>query len=297
MKTLKLGSKGPLVEKLQYLLIEFGISPVSISGVYDRKTADAVGAFQFINGLYDDQIVGSNTWKALGKVDQPYFDEGSQGGPPEMEIPSFIGTRKVQFDTFKNSYSNGLLRLDVADDIENVRNELNRYGAVLTSSGTGRNPNTIAGKNRSSKSFHIPHLAMDLFVGAAMSSVKTDPYICVKEEDRYWTIWARCTSDQVKDRTLHGWVHRKQGSIETTGRFINLTEIMQDNGLERIRMRLSYGIKNYGGAEWWHFQSEKYLIPNVSTLGKECLKVYSLARISNTPVWAHKDAVFKKDWF
>lgn len=60
METLKLGSKGDAVKKLQQLL------NLTVDSDFGLKTDKAVRAFQAKNKLTVDGIVGNNTWKALG---------------------------------------------------------------------------------------------------------------------------------------------------------------------------------------------------------------------------------------
>lgn len=60
METIKLGSKGDTVKKLQKAL------NLTVDGDFGPKTDKAVREFQTKNKLTVDGIVGNNTWKALG---------------------------------------------------------------------------------------------------------------------------------------------------------------------------------------------------------------------------------------
>lgn len=60
MNTLKLGSKGKLVESLQNFL------KLTVDGVFGEKTKLAVQKWQKDNGLLDDGIVGQMTWTTMG---------------------------------------------------------------------------------------------------------------------------------------------------------------------------------------------------------------------------------------
>lgn len=70
--TLKKGSKGEYVTKLQTLLKEKGydLGKWGVDGDFGSATLAAVKAFQKANGLTVDGIVGKNTWNALLK-DEP----------------------------------------------------------------------------------------------------------------------------------------------------------------------------------------------------------------------------------
>lgn len=63
METLKLGSKGDTVKKLQQVL------NLTVDGNFGLKTDKAVREFQAKNKLTVDGVVGNNTWKALGITD------------------------------------------------------------------------------------------------------------------------------------------------------------------------------------------------------------------------------------
>ncbi len=62
MQTLKLGSKGEDVKKLQSYLNLY------IDGVFGKLTEESVKKFQKDNGLVSDGIVGTSTWTKLEQV-------------------------------------------------------------------------------------------------------------------------------------------------------------------------------------------------------------------------------------
>ena len=67
LPTLRRGSTGEYVTKLQTMLIQRGydLAPYGADGQYGRKTEEAVKAFQADSGLKADGICGPLTWTAL----------------------------------------------------------------------------------------------------------------------------------------------------------------------------------------------------------------------------------------
>ncbi|SET64653.1 LysM domain-containing protein [Natronincola peptidivorans] len=64
--TLRRGSRGDSVRKLQQLLADAGFDPGPVDGIFGPRTEEAVRAFQRNKGLTVDGIVGVATWTALG---------------------------------------------------------------------------------------------------------------------------------------------------------------------------------------------------------------------------------------
>ncbi|SHH49757.1 M14 family metallopeptidase [Clostridium grantii] len=65
MKTLKLGSRGTDVKKLQAVLNKIGYDAGKVDGVFGEKTENAVMMLQRNFGLESDGIVGGKTWTIL----------------------------------------------------------------------------------------------------------------------------------------------------------------------------------------------------------------------------------------
>jgi peptidoglycan hydrolase-like protein with peptidoglycan-binding domain len=79
--TLKKGSKGQAVKDLQQALEALGLEVGGADGIFGQKTEDAVKAFQKLNGIDADGIVGPLTWINIDEADQsePLLKQGSKG--------------------------------------------------------------------------------------------------------------------------------------------------------------------------------------------------------------------------
>jgi hypothetical protein len=70
MKTLRIGSIGIDVNKLQNLLFKRGFE-LLVDSIFGRETEAKVKQFQTINDLKDDGVVGEKTWTALRADNYP----------------------------------------------------------------------------------------------------------------------------------------------------------------------------------------------------------------------------------
>ncbi len=64
-RTLKSGSSGADVIRVQRALNAAGSPALNITGAYGERTENAVGAYQRSVGLPSTEIVGTRTWAAL----------------------------------------------------------------------------------------------------------------------------------------------------------------------------------------------------------------------------------------
>ena len=100
MRTLKLGSTGPMVEFLQNMLKKLGYYSGNIDGVFGNNTQNAVKWFQSNFGLQTvDGIVGPKTWDAL----RPYID-GALGFIIPTNISYSSSILEINIDTLKRLY-------------------------------------------------------------------------------------------------------------------------------------------------------------------------------------------------
>ena len=99
MKTLRLGSHGPMVEFLQNILQKLNLYNGNIDGIFGNSTKDAVIAFQRQNNLIQDGIVGFRTWNAL----KPYIN-GGLGFIVPTNINYSYSILKINLDSLKLLY-------------------------------------------------------------------------------------------------------------------------------------------------------------------------------------------------
>ena len=105
--TISLGDTGENVKVIQYLLsvvAEFynNIPPVAVDGIFGQSTQNAVLALQQMAGLYQDGVVGADTWAALYRFYVGIVDTMSQytNVIPEQfrpELPESEATSLTQY--------------------------------------------------------------------------------------------------------------------------------------------------------------------------------------------------------
>ena len=296
---LKEGSQGKAVRELQKILKRLGYAPGSADGKFGDKTEDAVIAFQEAESLYADGIAGPITLRALeeagARLDTDLF------APDETwrrdGITRLLPFMRIEVDRYEDGYDRFFLRADVAEAFTRVRDAVRAAGGIVTSSGARRALDTPVNPNRSATSFHYLGRALDLYVWSAMVNPQSDPYVAVYEGDRRYRVFARTSGGETI--TLNAATYdNREGDKQVKGQFTDLTAAFEAEGFKGIRARKAFfrgGSKL--GAEWWHFQYEEGLIPEVTTFGGELLRVYSKEQLEGTPPWRHRDRVFKVDWF
>src|ERR1043166_948161 len=92
MPTLKQGSSGPDVTKLQQRLKDLGFDPKGIDGNFGRGTEAAVIKFQQANGLVADGKVGPKTRAALQLDDASVASGGAIAGAAAGTSGATAGT-------------------------------------------------------------------------------------------------------------------------------------------------------------------------------------------------------------
>lgn len=129
--TLRVGSRGDAVERLQQALASHG-AEISTDGAFGPKTAAAVKDFQRAHGLAADGVVGPMTWGALGgapadkppaveeKHEPPTKPAEHKAAPPEPEPeshkPGDGDIAKVESGAFGSMYGSAKSHFGLAYD-------------------------------------------------------------------------------------------------------------------------------------------------------------------------------------
>ena len=253
--------------------------------------------FQSEANLYVDGIIGPNTLWAL---QAPFFANKAQ-----------LDIVKVLADDAPDGIEalpNFTLREDAAPHFREIAKAMDTKGALLLSSGGVRSLSAQANASRSTKSMHYPGLAIDLCITAGFFNPHQDPYVITANDDQSWTVWARATGGE--DQELEAvywqgpWTGGRVSTMTLEDKFINITALCAEHGFHPIRPRASFlrpRNKSYLSSEWWHFQAEGLLVPEISQLGPELLRIksYDALRIEsrNPHLWANHRCIFKKTWW
>ncbi len=291
------GSRGEDVRTLQENLVRLGYKPGPVDGIFGDKTEDAVIGFQETEGIYADGNVGSRTLEVMEKaLLELMLELQSPGVDSLVAHPDRLPFVRCPADRYKDGYDRFYLRSDVAEAYNSVREQVLEAGGRLTSSGARRSLHARVNPSRSVTSFHYTGRALDLHVGSGMERPKRDPYVIADDNDRYWRVYVRAPGGKPMEVKALTYRSRKRGRT-VEGRFLDLTALFKAHGFARIRAHKTYfSGGTWLGAEWWHFQNEQGLEPNVSTFGGELLRVYAKETLRPTPPWRFKDRIFKVNW-
>lgn len=287
------------------LLTFHGLLPAA-TALGKHNFIDAVASFQEKQGgLMVDGDPGIETLWAL---QLPWAEKGvklKRVKSPADQAPGSGGYKVME------------LREDAAAAWEALRNRLNAQGALITSAGGFRPLASAPNASQSATSLHYPGLAFDLATdgGSGYANPVKDAFVIVApkwEIGMRWRLYARAT--QGIPMTLEG---RYWGGAQVpdpvksvTGKFVDFTALAASHGFHPIGPRSAFfrtgqtadgkPARSYMSAEWWHFQYETALIPGLSQLGIEILRVAGNTAASvpgaNAALWEKRKATFGFDW-
>ncbi|MBW1853978.1 MAG: peptidoglycan-binding protein [Deltaproteobacteria bacterium] len=311
--TIKRGDNGGIVRSTQEMLVALGFKvkfkkrglilfkPIKIDGKFGKNTESVVMDFQGSMGLLRDGVVGPVTMKALEEAYTQHILELNSPGVDAVDgMPDRFVFERVKADKYQEGYGQLSLRNDVASAYNEIYKELHSNGAILTSSGGIRSLHTKVTRSRSTTSFHYLGLALDLYIYSGMVDPENDPYIISREKPSAYRVYARCSNEKVDEKKIENIItyNDRTKGVTIEGGFFDLTALFEGVGFKPIRARPTFEEgSSILGAEWWHFQFEKGLIPDVTTFGSELLKVYSKETLESTAPWRHRDRIFNINWF
>ena len=256
---------------------------------------DVVTTFQEKKNLFADGIPGRNTLWAL---QSPWVATLPKQSLIECDADVAPG--------YEEGLSKTTLRQDAAERFRSLRNEINQAGGLVTSDGGLRQLTADVNQNRSPTSMHYTGLAFDLYTSSGFFKPDRDPFVITRGENTFWIVWCRATNGQQKELNAVYWNNWNSGvdRIKTvSGRFVNFTETCLRHGFHPIGPRTPFTRthdRDYLSAEWWHFQCNELLIPNLSQFGIELQKIngYTPSFISSrsADVWNNRRVIFRQNW-
>ena len=273
----------------------FNIGPAGADGKAGKYTREAVIEFQKMNHL---KITGE-----LDKVTAAQIESEYQMGAVVEEANQVMNSiEHSNINEKKSSISFGLkdewkkidgvsivkdkgtypviIRSDVAESFSSTVTKINKLGGKVVSAGGKRPLSMHGGPGSSATSLHYTGLAVDLATNFGMGDPKKDLYVIVKvggtDEKPRWNVYCRTENKNVKEITLNASNWEKGSGLkeqEVTGRFIDVTAIMKENGWKPISAQKGWK-DNYMKCEWWHFEKNESLIKDKTIFKNELLKVY-----------------------
>lgn len=294
MSNLKLADSGDAVFWLRRTLNEVTDSTLPDSQQFDSALEQTVVDFQSIHGLYADGVVGDITRAALRAQWRARLL--ARHGRPDGLVARAVAAS----DVVKGSEPGFTLRADVAAAVDRVREALHASGALLTSAGGFRELGTPKNSAQSATSMHYVGRAVDLAVGSGMEKPASDCYVVVADGDRLHRVFAR--ADQGTQMSLRAVTYASRKTPKTvSGRFVDLTSLMLEQGFQRIRARPAFYTapddpRSYLSAEWWHFQYQVGLLHEHTRFGEELQLVWSQTRLADSAPWVYREKTFGVDW-
>ena len=261
----------------------------------DENFDDAIVEFQEKVDIMAD---GTPRWETLWQLQFPWVQQ-----QPKL---NFV---KCESDKIPDINDYELwLRQDAAEKYNELRKEVLSLGGVMPIEQGKRPLSEGVSMGKSATSLHYTGLAFDLASNSGFFKPDTDPFIItLGGSGGYLEVWCRAPHGHETKLNALFWDDPNSGKDHTKtiqGKFFNFTRLAAKHGFYPIRPRLSFTRakdRKYIGCEWWHFQANDLLIPNLSQLGIELMRINEYTpdyiRNANDTVWGRKQAIFQQDWF
>jgi len=256
------------VHKLQARLHEigFGYMVGLINGVFNKRTEDAVKAFQF---QFNEGKVRKTVRGELSELQ--IHDEKNDG----LVIPDINGifdeaTCAALNNWLVNGYYNASINLvrpygntwlavGLIEKLEKLRSRLKDQGVTFPIHFLGgfRHPFRDTSQGMISDSLHCLGSAVDLDEWRGMQNPDSDYYFLQADQVGKWRIWMRRDQElKVETRRFTFFEQGSYTSKDVTGDFIDITGLIEEVGLRRIGRRTNWE-KNYYLSEWWHIEDDR----------------------------------------
>lgn len=276
-------------------LLAYNNSIASPADLTEQNFADRIADFQENNGLFVDGDPGEET---LWKLQYKWANDPAQQ----------LTLVKCAADPIQGGYGSFYLREDAALKYQAIKAKVASAGGKVTSSGGLRELSVVPDPNQSAKSMHYPAIAFDLGINSGFFKPDSDNFVIERNSEGkpYWTVWCRAEGGEQKEIRATYWASWNSGVDLTKtvkGKFINFTKLCIEGGFSPISPRTGYlstQNRKYLSSEWWHFQANSLLIPDLSQLGIELLRIntYNDSSINNAnpPLWASRKSIFRRTW-
>ncbi len=254
----------------------------------------AVREFQRSVGLEPDGIPGEKTlwelnysWAMANRLGLVSVElDGADGAQGPRAEPGH-GRVAVQ------------VRADMARALGAWQSELLAAGVPLVSDAHGRRRATDEDAfEQPGAAVHLAGLAVDLDPITGMTEQgpidpEDQPYTITKEGTG-WRVWARSWAGTDVQLSAISWASGASCVRQVEGRFLDLTTIAARHGMSPVAPGPGFPTR-YQDAAWWHFQYHAGLVPWLSQLGCEVLRLKTnseTALRTNRLLWAERHRIF-----
>ena len=283
------------LQKLGELLVFHGVIS-SVDQLTSANLKELVTTFQEQQHLFADGTPGRDTLWAL-----------QSAWVSALPKKSLVDCDADVVPEYEAGLSTTTLREDVAERFKRLREEVHALGGFVTSDGGLRKLTADVNQNRSPTSMHYTGLAFDLFTDSGFFHPEKDPFVITRGQTTYWVVWCRAEHGQETQLNACYWKNSTSGvdlNKTVAGRFISFSEKCAAFGFHPIGPRTPFTRPNnrsYLSAEWWHFQCNDLLTPELSQFGIELQKIknYSPDFIASksSDVWNHRKVIYRNNWF
>lgn len=281
-----------LQQAINKYLLRIQLSP---DGYYGQNTKDLVQLIQWNEGL---EPTGELDEETCMKIYGTKFC-------PLINLPQIAKSKltTIKTDKYKKDKISVVLRSDIAEKLIQVKSIMVSYGVKFHAAGGLRGLGAKVSRGRIPTSLHTIGRAFDFHTQSAMRHPPTDPYVVHLDpaNPQYLKLIAVLSNhgnDAVTSMTYSSVKLRSKGP-PIRGTLLDITQLLSDHDFHRIRPRKSFmnGTGPWKGAEWWHFENTKGLVPGMTTFGSGLLEIYTRSKLQGTAPWEYRNYVWNGSSF